>query len=115
MLVVETIAKIRRLYFGQGRPIKVICRELGLSRKVVRKVIRSGKTEFHYERETQPLPKIGPWRERLDVILATNEAKAARERLTLIRVYEDLREAGMTAATMRSGAMPEAGRKNAVL
>jgi DNA-binding transcriptional regulator LsrR (DeoR family) len=40
MLVVETIAKIRRLYFAQGRPIKEICRELGLSRKVVRKVIR---------------------------------------------------------------------------
>jgi hypothetical protein len=31
---------------------------LGLSRKVVRKVIRSSKTEFHYERERQPLPKI---------------------------------------------------------
>jgi transposase len=94
MLVVETIAKIRRLYFAQGRSIKEICRELGLSRKVVRKVIRSGKTEFRYEREKQPLPKIGPWRERLDAILAANEAKAARERLTLIRVYEDLREAG---------------------
>ena len=94
MLIVETIAKIRRLYFAQGRPIKVICRELGLSRKVVRKVIRSGRTEFHYEREKQPLPKIGPWRERLDAILAANEAKSARERLTLIRVYEDLREAG---------------------
>ncbi len=94
MLVVETIAKIRRLHFGQGRPIKTICRELGVSRKVVRKVIRSGATEFHYEREHQPLPKIGPWRERLDAILAANEAKAARERLTLIRVYEDLREAG---------------------
>ena len=94
MLIVETIAKIRRLYFAQGRPIKVICRELGLSRKVVRKVIRSGRTEFHYEREKQPLPKIGPWRERLNAILAANEAKSARERLTLIRVYEDLREAG---------------------
>jgi transposase len=94
MLVVETIAKIRRLYFGQGRPIKVICRELGLSRKVVRKVIRSGATEFHYEREHQPMPKIGPWRERLDALLLANAAKPAREQLTLIRVYEDLRGSG---------------------
>jgi len=60
MLVVETIAKIRRAYFGQGKPIKEICRELGISRKVVRKVIRTGVTEFHYQREIQPLPKIGP-------------------------------------------------------
>lgn len=40
MLVVETIAKIRRAFFGQGKAIKAICRELGLSRKVVRKVKR---------------------------------------------------------------------------
>ena len=60
MLVVETIAKIRRAFFKQGKPIKAICRELGVSRKVVRKVIRSGATEFRYEREDQPLPKIGP-------------------------------------------------------
>ena len=59
MLVVETIGKIRRAYFVQGKPIKAICRELKLSRKVVRKVLRSGATSFEYEREVQPLPKIG--------------------------------------------------------
>jgi hypothetical protein len=47
MLVVETIAKIRRAYFTLGKPIKEICRELRISRKVVRKVIRSNATEFH--------------------------------------------------------------------
>ncbi len=94
MLVVETIAKIRRAFFGQGKAIKAICRELGLSRKVVRKVIRSGATEFHYERGHQPLPKIGPWRERLDALLLANAAKPAREQLTLTRIYEELRGAG---------------------
>ena len=51
MLVVETIAKIRRAYFVQGKSIKAICRELRVSRKVVRKVLRSEATEFRYERE----------------------------------------------------------------
>jgi hypothetical protein len=50
MLVVETIAKMRRAYFKLGKPIKEICRELRVSRKVVRKVIRSDATEFRYER-----------------------------------------------------------------
>lgn len=94
MLVVETIAKIRRAYFAQGLGIKAICRELGVSRKVVRKVIRSGASEFHYEREAQPLPKIGPWRAALDGLLEGNAGKAARERLTLIRLYEELKELG---------------------
>jgi transposase len=94
MLIVETIAKIRPAFFVQGKPIKAICRELRVSRKVVRKVIRSEATEFRYEREAQPLPKIGPWRDKLDQLLLANEGKAARERLTLIRFFEELRELG---------------------
>ena len=94
MLVVETIAKIRRAFFLQGKAIKAICRDLGVSRKVVRKVIRSGSTEFRYEREHQPFPKIGPWRDTLDQLLLANEEKPSRERLTLIRIFEELRERG---------------------
>src|SRR6202046_660739 len=94
MLVVETVAKIRRAYFVQGKAIKAICRELKVSRKVVRKVLRSEATEFRYEREEQPLPRLGPWQEALDRILASNEGKPSRERLTLIRVFEELRGLG---------------------
>jgi hypothetical protein len=60
----------------------------------VRKVIRSNATEFHYERSRQPLPRIGPWRQRLESLLEENESKAARERLTLVRLYEELRGLG---------------------
>jgi transposase len=94
MLIVETIAKIRRAFFVQGKPIKAICRELRVSRKVVRKVIRSRATEFRYERKAQPLPKIGPWSAQLDELLSANEGKAARERLTLVRLFEELRRLG---------------------
>jgi transposase len=94
MLVVETIAKIRRAFFVQKKPIKLICREYRLSRKVVRKVIRSEATEFHYERGRQPLPRIDPWREQLDGMLLANEVKPRRERLTLMRVFEELRGLG---------------------
>jgi hypothetical protein len=58
MLVVETMAKIRRLHLVEGRPLKAICRDLGLSRKVVRKVLRLGATEFRYERSRQPPRKL---------------------------------------------------------
>jgi transposase len=94
MLVVETIAKIRRAFFAQKKSIKAICREFRLSRKVVRKVIRSEATEFRYERGRQPLPRIDPWRDQLDALLLANEGKSARERLTLIRMFEELRGLG---------------------
>jgi transposase len=90
MLVVETIAKVRRAYFVQGKPIKAISRELKLSRKVIRKVLRSGATAFEYERTVQPLPKIGAVKDALDGLLAGNEAKPVRERLTLMRIFETL-------------------------
>jgi transposase len=98
MLVVETIAKIRRAYFQQKKAIKAICREFGVSRKVVRKVIRTNATEFVYERERQPLPKIGPWQDQLDGLLSGNAGKSPRERLTLIRVYEELSGLGYSGS-----------------
>jgi hypothetical protein len=72
----------------------VEARVLRLSRRVVRKVIRSEATEFHYERRQQPLPRIDPWRDQLDGLLLENEGKPARERLTLIRIFEELRALG---------------------
>lgn len=69
MLIVETISRIRRAYFVQKKPIKVICRELRVSCKVVRKVIRTEATEFRYERTAQPLPKLGPWVGAVDGLL----------------------------------------------
>lgn len=60
MLILETVAKIRRLSLIPGKSIKEICRELKISRKVVRKVLRSGETSFSCRREHQSMPKIGP-------------------------------------------------------
>ncbi|MGR7993568.1 IS21 family transposase [Xanthobacter sp. ZOL 2024] len=91
---VDTIARIRREHFVRGKSIKEIVRELHVSRNTVRKVLRTGATAFSYEREVQPLPRIGPWREALDGLLAGNEGKPTRERLTLIRIFEELRGRG---------------------
>ena len=77
MLVVETIAKIRRAHFAEGKPIKQICRELKLSQKVVRKVLRSEETAFEYKRSVQPQPKLGAWRDELNRLLAAMRLKAA--------------------------------------
>ena len=54
---VDTIARIRREFFIRGRSIKEIVRDLHVSRNTVRKVVRTGRTAFEYEREVQPMPK----------------------------------------------------------
>jgi transposase len=94
MLVVETVARIRREHFVKGKTIKEIARDLGVSRNTVRKVLRSGETSFEDERNVQPRPKLGRWTSELDELLESNAAKPAREQLTLIRVFEELRGRG---------------------
>ena len=94
MLIVETIGRIRREHLVKGKSIREIARDLKVSRNTVRKVLRSGETSFSYEREVQPRPKLGRWREELDRLLAKNAGAAARERLTLIRLFEELRARG---------------------
>ena len=87
MLVVETVVRIRR-EFAAGKPIKAIARDLRLSRKVVRKAIRGEEGAFSYQRTTQPFPKIGPVRERLEQLLVENDARPRKDRLKLTRVWD---------------------------
>src|ERR1700747_1051663 len=94
MLIVETIPRIRREHFIKGKTIKEIARDLKVSRNTVRKVLRSGETSFEYEREVQPRPKLGRWTTNLEHLLSANEVRPAREQLTLIRIFEELRGRG---------------------
>src|ERR1700758_3640121 len=94
MLVVETVARIRREHFVKGKMIKEIARDLKVSRNTIRKVLRSGETSFEYEREVQPRPKLGRWTTNLEQLLSANAVRPAREQLTLIRIFEELRGRG---------------------
>src|ERR1700680_2276874 len=94
MLTVETIGRIRREHFVNGKTIRQIARDLRVSRNTVRKMLRSGETSVCYDRDVQPLPKLGRWTTDLDELLAGNATKAAREQLTLIRIFEELRGRG---------------------
>jgi transposase len=94
MVTVETIGKVRRAYWVQGKKIKAIAREMGLARWTVRRIVRAGETERTYERKAQPLPKLGSFVAALDKLLSDNMAKPKRERLTTKRLFEALQTEG---------------------
>ena len=94
MLIVETIARIRRDHLDRGVLIRRIARELKLSRNTVRKAIRGDVAAFGYERTVQPLPKLGPWVGELERLMEANEGKRRRERLSLLRIFEQLQGLG---------------------
>jgi hypothetical protein len=77
MLVVETVAKIRRAQFVQGKGIKEICRELRPPWKVVRKVLRPNETAFSYQLsaisyQLSVQPQLGPRSDDLNSIHAAS-------------------------------------------
>ncbi|HWT51222.1 MAG TPA: IS21 family transposase, partial [Caulobacter sp.] len=94
MLVLETVAKIRREHFARGKGVKTIAREMGLARNTVRKVLRSGETSLEYERREQPHPKLGTFIERLEGMLEANASGARKDRLTLTRIADLLSREG---------------------
>jgi transposase len=100
MITVDTIGRVRRAYFVQGRKIKAIARELKLARNTVRDIVRAGlaaeATERRYIREQQPLPQLGAFVPALEEMLATNSKRPKRERLTYQRMFEELKLAGYT-------------------
>ena len=98
MIIVETIAQIRRLYYSQGETIKGICRTLGVSRNTVRKVLRSGQTKFVYERTTQPRPILDSFVAHLEKWLKEDENGPKKRRRTIRKMYQGLQEKGYTGS-----------------
>jgi transposase len=100
MITVDTISRVRRAYFVQGRKIKTIARELKLARNTVRDIVRAGETspatERRYVRIERALPQLGEHVAALDKMLADAASAPKRERLTFQRMFEELRGAGYT-------------------
>jgi len=94
MLIMETIAKIRRLYHVNGKGFKTIARELKLSKNTVKKIIRSDETQLKYEREEQSYPVLGNYIDTLREKLEHDSNEPKRRKRTASKMYSELILAG---------------------
>lgn len=84
-----------RLHLAAGMSQRAVARELGVSRKTIRKVQRTGATTFEYVRtKAVPCKAIGAYIEQLHSLLEFDTAQAVRFRRTAKRLYEALAAEG---------------------
>jgi transposase len=94
VFIVESIAKIRRMYHVDGKAIKLIAKELNISKNTVRKVIRSDATKFELAKYTKAKPVLGKHLAILNQLLLENIKEPVRRRMTAKKLYEQLKMSG---------------------
>ncbi len=94
MLIMETIAKIRRLYHVKGMGIKTIARELALSKNTVKKIIRSDLTAIDYERKQPVYRSLANHLEGLKKKLLADKEEPKRRKRTVRKLFLELQSEG---------------------
>lgn len=93
----DIIAEIRRRHFISGESISAIARSLNLSRPTVRKHLQTVEA-VAYQRSSQPVPRLGEYRARLESWLAVDQELPKSQRRTARRLFEGLQAEGYRGA-----------------
>ena len=98
MISVVDREKIRRAYFIENKSIRQIARELRHSRDTVRDAIGSAEPAPYRLKVPRPAPVLGPYKARVDQLLAKSEGMPPKQRYTGRKVYERIKAEGYTGS-----------------
>jgi transposase len=98
VLVLETIAKIRRMYHREGLGIKTIAKALKISKNTVKKFIRDDQLETRYQRETTPHRALAPYIEPLKARLLEDEKSIKKYKRTARKLFLELQAEGYSGS-----------------
>jgi transposase len=96
MIKVEEQEAIRRAYFVEGKSIRAIARELHHGRRVVRRAIASAEPASYALKKSRKAPVLGPYKARIDQLLAENETLPRKQRYTGRKIYQIIQKKGYT-------------------
>ena len=97
MKQVDQISEVR-LSLSRGESMRSIATRCRMSRNTVRKIARTGLTEFAYKSREPVYPVLGPFMNRLEELLAAEAEKPGKERRTVLQVYEFLQSEGYSGS-----------------
>jgi len=111
MINVEDREQIRRAHFIEKKSDRRIAKELGHSRKTVRKAIESAEPAQYTRQEPYEAPVLGPFKDRIRELLAQNDHLPRKQRYTGETIYGTIqKEAYRGAASTVRGYLAELRR-----
>ena len=98
MIRVEEREKIRRAYFIEHKSMRQIAKELRHSRETVKKAIESAEPGGYRLKKPRPAPVLGPYKARIDALLAESEGMPRKQRYIGHKIYQIIRAEGYRGA-----------------
>ena len=98
MISAEKREQIRRAYFVEDKSMRTIAKELHCSRDTVKKAIASPEGEPYTLTQERPAPVLGPYKARIDELLAESEGMPRKQRYTGQKIYELIEAKGYTGS-----------------
>ena len=94
MISVEHREAMRRAYFVDEKSIRQIAREYRCSRKTIRKAVAAADPPEYTLVSPRPSPVLGPFKARIDELMAASEKLPRKQRYTAKRIYDVIRTEG---------------------
>ena len=88
----ELYGRIRRAVLVEGRSQRAVARAFGISRDMVRKMLRYAVPPGYQRQQAVKRPKLGPWLGVIDAILQEDKMRPPKQRHTARRIFDRLRE-----------------------
>ena len=98
MLTVEKWEEIRRLYFIEKKSMRQIVKETGHAWRTVKRAIKSEGPGKYRLSQPRAAPVLGPYKERIQELLAENEKLPRKQQYTTPRIYGVIKEEGYQGA-----------------
>lgn len=98
MITVIDRERIRRAYYVEGKSMRQIEREMHHSYWTIRKALDSAEHQPYTLRKPKPAPKLGPYKKKIDELLAKEQQLPPKQRYSTKKIFELMEAEGYSGS-----------------